>query len=73
MIEAFNNYFEKKLECKKSSVSHARFYIIDGNVFQVDSSLKNNGGDKATTIICIDNESLLINEFDEWWDNAASL
>jgi hypothetical protein len=71
-IKAFNTYFKKNMVAKKVNVSHARFYIIDDKVLQVDSSFKNNGGNKATTIHRIDKEAAeeVKNDFDKWWNTT---
>jgi hypothetical protein len=72
-IKAFNTYFNKNMIAKKINVSHARFYIIDDVIFQVDSSLKNSGGDKATMVHMIDKEpaEAVETDFDKWWNEAT--
>lgn len=74
-IRAFNTYFKKNMIAKKINVSHARFYIIDGEVLQVDSSLKNLGGNKATTVNMIEKEAAeaIKKDFDKWWNDAVEV
>jgi len=74
-IRAFNTYFNKNMVARKINVSHARFYIIDGAVLQVDSSLKNSGGNKATTVHIIEKEAAeaIKGDFDKWWNNAVEV
>ncbi len=72
-VLAFNIYFNKNMSCGESNDSHARFYIIDGEVIQVDSSLKNNGGNKATSVNIVVGEeaSRILNDFELWWKKAV--
>lgn len=72
-IKAFGIYFKRNMIAKKTNVSHARFYIIDGEVFQVDTSLKNYGGNKATMIHKIDMPNEIIKDFAKWWNEATSI
>ena len=73
-ISAFNVYFNKNLFAKKINVSHARFYIIDDEVLQVDSSLRNFGGNKATMIHIINTETAetIKKDFDKWWNTIEA-
>lgn len=71
--DAFAVYFNRNLSIKKTNVSHARFYIIDGEVFQVDSSLKNSGGNKATMVHKIDKETETIKEDFKKWSIEATI
>jgi hypothetical protein len=72
-INAFNLYFNQNINVKKTNVSHARFYIIDDEVLQVDSSLKNSGGDKTTMVHIINPETAetIKKDFDKWWNEAT--
>ncbi len=68
--KGFKDYFQKKVFLRKTDKSHARFYIIDGDVYQVDSSLKN-FKDKATTVHKINENSKKVkDDFNGWWDSA---
>lgn len=74
-IKAFNTYFQKNMIAKKTNVSHARFYIIDDVVLQVDSSLKNDGGNKATMVHILDTQSsdAVKKDFDGWWNGGHEI
>jgi len=73
-IKAFNTYFNKNITARKTSTSHARFYIFDEEIFQVDSSFKNAGGNKATMINKLDKEAESVKQdFDKWWGGALVL
>lgn len=69
-LSAFIIYFNKNIKVKKSDASHARFYIVDGNVFNVDVSLRGHGVDKATLIspVIASEASKIINDYKIWWD-----
>ncbi len=73
-VKAFNRYFDKNVMLKTNNKAHARFWIIDSVVYQVDSSLRNNGGNKATTIIKIEEIAESIKkDFDIWWAEGQDL
>ena len=74
-IQAFNTYFKKNMIAKKIDISHARFYIIDDEVLQVDSSLKNLGGNKATTVNIIEKEAAeaIKQDYEKWWKEALKV
>ncbi|MFA5207744.1 MAG: hypothetical protein WC428_03715 [Candidatus Paceibacterota bacterium] len=72
-INAFNLYFNQNIDVKKTNISHARFYIINDEVLQVDSSLKNFGGNKTTMVHIINPKiaETIKKDFDKWWNEAT--
>jgi hypothetical protein len=69
--KGFKLYFKRNLEIKKTNSVHARFYIIDDEVFQVDSSLRNSGGNKATIINKLEEAADQVRQdFEEWWSKG---
>lgn len=75
-LPAFSTYFECNIQVKKTSgESHARFYIIDDNVFNVDVSLKGGSADKATIISPVVKEEAekIMKDYEKWWGSASDI
>ena len=74
-IKPFEIYFEKKVQAKKIDISHARFYIIDENVFSVDASLAGRGADKATMISPVVQKEAekIVKDYEQWWIKAENI
>ena len=74
-LNGFLSYFERNLRVKKIKKAHLRFYIIDGNVYNVDASLAGKGADHATMIspVVPVEADKMIKDFDDWWDQAEEM
>lgn len=74
-LDAFRVYFGKKIKAKIASISHDRFYIVDGNVYSLGTSLKGEGITKATLFTPLNEleAKKLSEDFDEWWMSAEDL
>ena len=75
-LPAFSTYFECNIQVKKTSGElHARFYIIDDNVFNVDVSLRGGAADKATIISPVVKEEAekIMKDYEKWWSSASDV
>ena len=74
-LSSFSIYFDRNIKVRKSEAAHARFYIVDDNVYNVDVSLKGKGADKATCIspIIRSEATKIIGDFELWWKNGNEL
>lgn len=71
----FQEYFDRDIKAKKTNKAHMRFYIVDGNVYHVDTSLSGPGADKATMISPVAQipAKKMTEDYEEWWNSAEEI
>lgn len=75
-LPAFATYFEHNIKVRKTAgEAHARFYIIDDSVFNVDVSLRGGAADRATIISPVVKEEAdkIMKDYDKWWKSATDV